>query len=126
MAGAHPDIIPRNLRFDLKTNAKRHWFGGNPFKTVMIDAFAITLPAGERFFIKSLKHYAAKTKDPELIAEIKGYAAQEAFHTREHEDYNAGLKTLGYDVDRIEANSTWIARMVDVDQVSIRRASPRQ
>lgn len=103
MHSSSMDILPRDLRFGLSENPKRHWFGGNALKTAMMNSMSLFLPEGERFFIRSLKHYARLTDDPVLIDHIEGYAKQEAFHTREHEDYNKSLEKLGYDVDRMEA-----------------------
>lgn len=96
------DIIPRDIRFGILANPVRHWLDGDFHKTVLIDGLSIFLPEGERYFIRALKHYAGKLNDKQLAAEINGYAVQEAFHTREHEDYNRGLAKLGYDVDRME------------------------
>lgn len=96
------DIIPRDLHFDIAGNAKRHWFGNDLIKTVLVDGLSIFLPEGERFFIRSLKHYASRLPDKELAKEINGYAVQEAFHTREHEEYNRAMAGLGYDVDEME------------------------
>lgn len=96
------DIIPRDFRFDIPGNATRNWFAGDIAKTSMIDAMSIFLPEGERFFIRSLKHYSGKLKDKALSKEINGYAVQEAFHTREHEDYNRAIASLGYDVAEME------------------------
>lgn len=104
MSAVHKDIIPRDIHFGISTNAKRYWFDGDLQKTAIVDCFSIALPEGERFFIRSLTHYANKISDKELAAEIKGYAVQEAFHTREHLDYNKSLTDLGYDVDRMEKN----------------------
>lgn len=97
------DIIPRNIRFNIAEAPKRHWYGGNLHKTALVDAFSLFLPEGERFFIRSLKHYAAGLDDQELAREINGYAVQEAFHTREHEEYNRALASLGYDIETMEA-----------------------
>lgn len=96
------DIIPRDIRFDIPGNATRNWFAGDIAKTSMIDAMSIFLPEGERFFIRSLKHYSGKLKNAELSKEINGYAVQEAFHTREHEEYNRAVGSLGYDVAEME------------------------
>lgn len=99
-----PDIIPRDIRFGILGNATRHWYDGDIIKTVLADGLSIFLPEGERYFIRSLKHYSAKLKesDAELAAEINGYSVQEAFHTREHEDYNRAMESLGYDVEEME------------------------
>jgi predicted metal-dependent hydrolase len=96
------DIIPRDIHFDIRGNATRHWFEGDIIKTIMIDIFSIFLPEGERFFILSLKHFASTLGNQELANEIRGYTIQEAFHTREHEDYNQAMATLGYDVASME------------------------
>ena len=95
-------IVPRDIRFDIPGNATRNWFGGDIAKTAMIDAMSIFLPEGERFFIRSLKHYSGKLKNKALSKEINGYAVQEAYHTREHEDYNRAMASLGYDVAAME------------------------
>ena len=96
------EIIPRDIHFQILGNAKRYWFGGDLAKTVIVDGLSIFLPDGERFFIRSLKHYGPKLKNRELAAEINGYAVQEAFHTREHEDYNKAMTELGYPVKAME------------------------
>ena len=96
------DIIARNLRFGISGDPQRRWFDDDLVKSAAVDAFSIFLPEGERFFIRSLRHYAPQLDDPELKAEIKGYSVQEAYHTREHEDYNVALRSLGYDIDGME------------------------
>lgn len=96
------DIIPRDIRFGIVENPVRHWFGGDFHKTMLLDGLSIFLPEGERYFIRSLKHYAPVLTDRELAAEITGYSVQEAYHTREHEDYNRALVKLGYDVEAME------------------------
>jgi len=100
--GNADDIIPRDIRFGILDNAQRHWLEDDLIKTVLIDGLSIFLPEGERFFIRSLKHYGPKLQDRELAAEISGYSVQEAYHTREHEDYNRALIKLGYDVEKME------------------------
>lgn len=96
------EIVPRNLHFNIRANRKRHWLADDVIKTLLIDGLSIFLPEGERFFIRSLKHYASLLEDRALAAEINGYAVQEAFHTREHEEYNRALAELGYDVPAME------------------------
>lgn len=100
--GNPDDIIPRDIRFNILGNAQKHWLDGDLIRTVLIDGLSVFLPEGERFFIRSLKHYASKLDDKELAAEITGYSVQEAFHTREHEEYNRAMEKLGYDVPAME------------------------
>ncbi|WP_137123801.1 metal-dependent hydrolase [Roseomonas sp. HF4] len=103
MTSPADEIIARDIRFGIEAQADRAWFGGDLMMSVVVDALAVMLPEGERFFIRSLKHYAPDIDDAEVQAEIRGYAVQEAFHTREHEAYNAALGALGYDVAGMEA-----------------------
>ncbi len=100
----HPlDIIPRDLRFEIGAHADAGWLDGSHVRSAFVDSFATMLPEGERFFIRSLKGSAHLVDDPVIRQDIRGYAEQEAFHTREHEAYNAALRGLGYDVDGLEA-----------------------
>ncbi len=112
------DIIPRNLRFGILENADRAWFGGDRLLSVVFDGFALMLPEGERFFIRSLRPYVAGIDDPDLQEAIRGFSAQEAFHTREHESYNNALRKLGYDVDTMEARS---AKLLNADVTPMQR-----
>ncbi|MBP0492352.1 metal-dependent hydrolase [Pararoseomonas indoligenes] len=100
-----PDIIPRDIRFGIAARPDRAWFDGDLLKSALVDGFAVMLPEGERFFIRSLKPFVHDLKDAEVLKGIQGYALQEAFHTREHESYNDGLRALGYDVDGMEATT---------------------
>lgn len=90
-------IITRDLRFDVDRHARHGWLAGDILHSILIDCMAVMLPAGERFFIRSLRHYEARMPDAFVRLGIQGYAAQEAFHTREHEAYNRGMRALGYD-----------------------------
>ncbi len=104
-AGHPDDILPRNLRFGVRENADRAWLGGDPVLSALFDGFAVLLPLGERFFIRSLRPFEPHVTDPALIEAMQAFAAQEAFHTREHEGYNDALRSLGHDVAAMEAKA---------------------
>ncbi len=95
------DIRPRDLRFGVSADPRRRWLMGNLAATAAFDCFSMMLPEGERFFIRSLKHYEPKLHDAELKRQIREFSAQEAFHSREHGDYNRGLASLGFDADGV-------------------------
>ncbi len=95
-------IVARNVSFGISKSAQHCWLGGDFYNSAMFDCFSIFFPEGERFFVRSLKHHARQIDDPDLRDAVRGYTVQEAFHMREHEDYNQGLRELGYDVDRME------------------------
>jgi predicted metal-dependent hydrolase len=97
------DIQVRDIAFGIADNPQRYWFAGDPYRTVFCDALSLCLPEGERFFIKSVRHYEHLATDAAQAEAIRNFVRQEAYHTREHEGYNAGLRRLGYDVDAMES-----------------------
>jgi len=96
-------IEPRDIRFHISKAPIRHWCSGDPVVTAIVDVFSVFLPAGERFFIRSLKSMRRDVKDPYLLQAIEDFSRQEAYHSREHEDYNRAIASLGYDVEAMEA-----------------------
>jgi predicted metal-dependent hydrolase len=94
----------RNLRFDLENGAlPRHWHGGRRSVTSFFDSLSVFFPAGERFFVQSVRAYQNDIKDDALRHEVRTFCAQEGIHSREHESYNDRLKREGYPVARMEA-----------------------
>lgn len=119
MPDIHKEIIPRDIHFGISKAKRRHWFDDDLIKTAIVDCFSIALPEGERFFIRSLNYFAGRMSDKALAEEIRGYAVQEAFHTREHLDYNRSLEELGYDVARMEQNICGTLRTMKSKLVSL-------
>jgi predicted metal-dependent hydrolase len=78
----------------------QYWFADNPLLTHMENAFSILIPPGELFFIRSVRHYEDRAKDPEQRDLIRAFVQQEALHTRAHNEFNASLKKFGVGVDR--------------------------
>jgi len=92
----------RNLRFDLENGLPRHWHGGRKSITSFFDSLSVFFPAGERFFVASVRAYQDKIQDEALRLEVRTFCAQEGIHSREHENYNERLKREGYPVDAME------------------------
>jgi predicted metal-dependent hydrolase len=78
----------------------KHWFFGNVFATHVANGVNMLFPAGERFFVRSVRHFEKELADPELRARVRGFYAQEGAHAREHDRYNALLESQGFDVQR--------------------------
>ncbi|MFZ5619126.1 MAG: metal-dependent hydrolase [Pseudomonadota bacterium] len=95
------DIRIRNIRFDL-SGAPRRWHAAGAGVTAFFDALSICFPLGEQFFIRSVKRAQAALDDPALAVAVKGFAGQEAVHTREHQAYNERLRAAGCEVDAME------------------------
>jgi predicted metal-dependent hydrolase len=86
--------VPR-LAFD---TAPRHWFGGSPAATHLANAVNLLFPAGERFFVRSVRHYEAELP-PELRARVKGFYGQEGRHAQAHERLFDTLRAQGFEID---------------------------
>lgn len=82
----------RNLKFFKKNLLKTHyWMGNSAGLTYAILALSVMFPAGERFFIQSVKKARFKPEaklDIDLQRQITNFMVQEAIHTREHMYFN--------------------------------------
>lgn len=86
----------RNKTFELNTRNVNDWHQAGPGVTQFLNAMSLFFPAGERYFIRSVRAVQHKTstymKEP-----ISAFVGQEAFHGREHEKLNALLNTPLFD-----------------------------
>jgi len=80
-------------------DAPRYWWGGNPLATHLVNGVCLLFPSGERFFIRSVRHYADRITEPTLRANIQGFFAQEARHGAAHQHQFDDLRAQGYAVD---------------------------
>ena len=76
----------------------RYWFDDDPFMTLFFNAVSSTFPEGERFFIRSVRHYAGVVTDPVLSAEVRAFVHQEAQHQRAHDAHIELLDAQGFTV----------------------------
>lgn len=59
----------------------------------MLSSF---FPAGEDFFVRSVREYRDQVSDPALKKQVAGFIGQEAVHGREHRRFNERLARHGY------------------------------
>ncbi|WP_428407542.1 metal-dependent hydrolase [Hyphococcus sp.] len=88
-------ISPRDQHFAFSTIKERDWLGGDPFRSLVFNGLSITFPAGERFFIRSVKAFRGDIRNETLQSQAGAFMAQEAMHTREHVRYNQRLEEHG-------------------------------
>jgi hypothetical protein len=89
-------LVVRRMAFPFD-GVPRHWFGGSLFRTHLVNGVNFVFPAGERFFIRSVNHYATKVS-PAMRERIRGFAGQEAMHQVEHLRFFATLESQGYEI----------------------------
>jgi predicted metal-dependent hydrolase len=95
------ELEVRNLKFDVG-EVPRHWHGQRKSVTAFFNNLSIFFPAGERFFIQSVKAYKDAVKEPQLARDMRTFYAQEGVHTREHVRYNTMLAEQGYPVEAMD------------------------
>mgnify|MGYP001627466567 CR=1 FL=1 len=98
-------ITVRHMDFDF-AGVPRYWADGSPFLTHMLNALSATFPAGERFFVDSVRHFRERIRDPKLKQQVGAFIGQEAMHAREHEHYNDYARAHGIDLKAIEDEIT--------------------
>jgi uncharacterized protein len=99
---ANLTITPRDRRFGREGATPRLWHGGRVEATAIYNALSTTFPAGEAFFVESVRAFRDGAP-PKLAEEIKAFTTQEAIHSREHDAFNRRAADAGYDLSKLEA-----------------------
>jgi predicted metal-dependent hydrolase len=85
---------------DLDAKLPRYWLADNVFATHLANGINLLFPAGERFFVRSVRRYVDDLDDPELVARVRAFFGQEGAHAREHERAFRQLEADGLDPSR--------------------------
>jgi len=91
------DITVRRIAFGHEKTMDRHWFRGNPFMTHFMNSLHSVFPAGERYFVRSVKWFDKQIQNPELKERVKAFIGQEIQHGMQHEKFLASLDQMGLD-----------------------------
>ncbi|MFN0001057.1 MAG: metal-dependent hydrolase [Burkholderiaceae bacterium] len=94
------ELVVRRLLIDLEAPFPGRWNGGDAFRSAFFNALSMSFPAGEQFFIDSVREGFKTLGDADrerLGDEVQGFVGQEATHRRVHSLFNAHLERLGYD-----------------------------
>ncbi|MFH7765104.1 metal-dependent hydrolase [Acinetobacter sp. BSP-28] len=94
----------RRMNFNFET-VPEYWMNGSAGLTHFMTALSALFPAGEKFFIDSVRavrHHPAIKNNAELQKEISAFIGQEAMHTHEHVGFNASAQKYGHDVDTLD------------------------
>ncbi len=94
------ELAVRRLLIDLETLFPGRWNGGDAFRSAFFNALSMSFPAGEQFFIDSVRTGLKSLPEAErqkYAQEVQGFIGQEATHRRIHALFNGHLARLGYD-----------------------------
>ncbi|MEZ4392517.1 MAG: metal-dependent hydrolase [Polyangiales bacterium] len=101
-AQAPRPIRPRSPRFEFG-EVPRHWLAESGLATHIANGANLLFPAGERFFVRSVRRYLDRVTDPVELEAVRGFCGQEGRHARAHEDWFDAMRAQGYEVDRFLA-----------------------
>lgn len=104
-AGASFPVRRMNFDFD---NVPEYWMDGSAGLTHFMTALSALFPAGEKFFIDSVRavrNHPAIKDNQALQKEISAFIGQEAMHTQEHVGFNASAQKYGHDVASLDAKT---------------------
>lgn len=93
-------VRKQNYKFD--THSPSYWYGDNKFVSCFLSALSITFPAGEKFFIESVRDNLTDSMPEQLRRDVKGFTEQEAQHSLAHRSFNAWLDAKGYQAEEFE------------------------
>ena len=94
--------VRRDLRFNLPPERACDWHVQGSHVTHFFNALSLLFPAGERFFMDSVRNYRDQIDDPVLKKQVLGFIGQEAMHTREHIEYNDLLQEAGLPAHKLD------------------------
>lgn len=89
---------PRSSPVTFDRDIPRHWWGGVAVASHIVNGVNLLFPAGERFFVRSVRHYMDQIEDPLLREQVKGFFGQEGRHAQAHERFFEVLEAQGYEI----------------------------
>src|SRR5260370_19932477 len=87
-----PSLEIRDLQFELGSEIPRYWHGGRRSVTLYCNGLSIFFPAGETFFVTSVRAFRDCVKDDRLREEVRIFCGQEGVHSRQQARYNRLLQ----------------------------------
>jgi hypothetical protein len=84
----------------------------NPVLSALFCSLSAVFPQGERQFIDSVRYYQDSVTDPVMQKQVRAFIGQEAHHGNLHDDFNDKLKSLGWRIDLIENQVSFLNKKV--------------
>lgn len=90
-------ITVRRSQFTAQRSQERHYVAGrSPLMAHLLTALSVTFPAGEQFFVHSVRNVRDQVSDDTLQKQISAFIGQEAMHSQAHAQFNAVLDAPDY------------------------------
>ncbi|MEM9423891.1 MAG: metal-dependent hydrolase, partial [Spirochaetota bacterium] len=92
-------MLVRDIHFEFEP-ALIFNYTRNPRLTRYLNSLSLLFPAGEKFFIRSVRKFESQV--PQMQDDIQMFCQQEGRHSREHIKVNKILQSHGVEVSKIE------------------------
>lgn len=113
-------ITVRRSQFTAQGSQERHYVTGrSPLMAHLLTALSVTFPAGEQFFVHSVRNVRDQVSDDTLQKQISAFIGQEAMHSQAHAQFNAVLDAPDYLLNQF--NSQMSEGMTVLKTRSLRR-----
>lgn len=97
-------ITVRRPHFAIPAAAVAQTVEDDPVAAAFYAALSATFPEGERFFVRSVQHFAAELTG-DLKADVIAFVRQEAQHSREHALFNGEVGAAGLPIAALTARA---------------------
>ncbi|HEY0660591.1 MAG TPA: metal-dependent hydrolase [Lysobacter sp.] len=95
-AGSGRPIQARRFLARFSATTPRHWCGGNPALTHILNAYTLLVPGNEGYYIRTLKRWMPRLSDPAMRTMVAQFLLQEGQHGAGHHRYWQTLEAQGY------------------------------
>ena len=96
MAAIRPRVFPIA---SFNEGIPRRWLAGSMLASHLANGVNLLFPAGERFFVRSVRKYLDQIAgDAALVEAVRGFAGQEGHHARAHEAFFEVMEGQGYEI----------------------------
>ncbi|MFT3773336.1 MAG: metal-dependent hydrolase [Minicystis sp.] len=89
-------ITVRQMNFAFPEEMDAVFIPGEPEESYALVAFSLLLPHLEPYLIRTMKAAKARLTDPQLIADLGKFNAQEGQHYRQHRRFNEAIRARGF------------------------------
>ena len=97
------ELLVRRIPFRFDEGIDPVWHKERPEWSHMVNGASLTMPYLEPFLIKTVREALDQVDDPNLKADVQGFAGQEGAHYRNHRRYNDILKKRYPELAEVEA-----------------------
>ena len=88
-------LIPKPRDYTFNIPSVLSWHAKGKGVSQFFNNLSVYFPEGEKFFIQSVRNYRNVIEDKDLQEAVQAFIRQEAYHGREHKEYNKRIEETG-------------------------------